>query len=96
MADKKPAPKKQPETLAEQILAKQIDLIEAKRALAAGELQNPRVIKNLKKDIARLLTKLNSEKGKGAAGDDGSVGAPRDEGKPSVLPHKRSAKEEEK
>ena len=59
--DKKAVVKKQPETLPEQILAKQLDLLEAKKSLAAGELQNPRVIKSLKKDIARLLTKLNTK-----------------------------------
>ena len=64
MADKKTTTKKQPETLNEQVLAKQLDLIEAKKSLAAGELQNPRVIKSLKKDIARLLTKINSHKEK--------------------------------
>jgi ribosomal protein L29 len=64
MADKKPEPKQQSATLQEQILAKQLDLIEAKKSLAAKELQNPRAIKNLKKDIARLLTKLNNDKGK--------------------------------
>ncbi|MCL2869899.1 50S ribosomal protein L29 [Candidatus Saccharibacteria bacterium] len=86
MADKKVTTvKKQPGTLQEQLLSKQLDLIEAKKSLAAGELQNPRAIKNLKKDIARLLTKLNSNKGKGAA-----------EAADSAEPKPTSGKKEEK
>lgn len=38
----------------------------------------------------------NSKKGKGAAGASDSLRAPRDEGKPSVVSHKRSAKKETK
>jgi large subunit ribosomal protein L17 len=37
-----------------------------------------------------------TQKGKGATGASGSASAPRDEGKPSVVPHKRSVKEESK
>lgn len=40
------------------IAAKQTDLVEAKRSLAAGDLLNPRVITATRRDIARLKTKL--------------------------------------
>ncbi len=49
-------------TLAEQLIAKRSDLLEARKSLAAGELVNPRVIGTYRKDIARLLTNINAQK----------------------------------
>lgn len=59
------APKKAEATkksLQEQLAEKRVDLHEAKKSLAAGELVNPRVISALRKDIARLLTNINAQK----------------------------------
>ena len=44
------------EELRTEIAAKSADLARAKRGLVAGELQNPRVITNTRKEIARLMT----------------------------------------
>ena len=46
----------------DQLVAKRSDLMTARKSQAAGELVNPRIIGTLKKDIARLLTKLNAQK----------------------------------
>lgn len=51
-------------SLDERIAVKKVELIEAKKGLSGGTLQNPHVIGKIKKEIARLLTKKNSE-GKG-------------------------------
>jgi len=58
---KKAAPKAE-KTLVEQLSEKRSDLLEAKKSHAAGELINPRVLTSTRKDIARLLTKINAEK----------------------------------
>jgi ribosomal protein L29 len=58
---KKAAPKAE-KTLVEQLFEKRNDLLEAKKSHAAGELINPRVLTTTRKDIARLLTKINAEK----------------------------------
>lgn len=50
------------ETPQQQLATKRADLAEARKSLAAGELVNPRVIKQYKKDIARILTTINAEK----------------------------------
>jgi large subunit ribosomal protein L29 len=63
---KKAAPKKAEKveaSLTEQLALKRTDLLEAKKSLAAGELVNPRVVKAHRKDIARLLTKINAQEG---------------------------------
>lgn len=55
------------EQLSEDLAVKQQELIDARRGLAAGELQNPRVITKTRKDIARLHTAIrvaeSAEKG---------------------------------
>jgi ribosomal protein L29 len=43
------------------LLAKQNDLIEAKRGLKLGELTNPRAITALRKEIARLHTAIRAD-----------------------------------
>lgn len=48
------------EQLAEELSAKQNDLIEARRSHAAGELINPRVLTSTKKEIARLHTAIRA------------------------------------
>lgn len=48
--------------LQKDLAAKRKDLIEAKRANAAGELVNPRAITVCRKEIARLLTEINQKK----------------------------------
>ena len=71
MADKKTTKKaeevKTVDQLQTELVAKQTDLIAARRGHAAGELANPRVLTSLKKEIARLHTairaaELDSEK----------------------------------
>lgn len=65
-ATKKAAPKKAEVvelTLEQQLAAKRTDLLEARKSLAAGELVNPQVIKNYRRDIARLLTQINAQEG---------------------------------
>jgi ribosomal protein L29 len=64
MADKKTTKKatevKTIETLQAELLAKQTEMLEAKRGLAAGELANPRVITATRKEIARLHTAIRA------------------------------------
>lgn len=45
----------------ELLAAKQIELLEARKSNIAGELVNPRVITNTRKEIARLLTAIRAE-----------------------------------
>ncbi|MDO4712592.1 MAG: 50S ribosomal protein L29 [Candidatus Saccharibacteria bacterium] len=49
------------EELQKQLAEKRSDLIEAKRSHAAGELVNPKALRSLRKDIARLLTQINEK-----------------------------------
>ena len=49
------------EELKKQLSEKRNDLIEAKRSHAAGELVNPKALRSLRKDIARLLTQINEK-----------------------------------
>lgn len=44
-----------------ELLAKQTDLIQAKRGNKMGELTNPRVITSLRKEIARLHTAIRAD-----------------------------------
>jgi ribosomal protein L29 len=64
MADKKTTKKatevKTIETLRTELAAKQANMLEAKRGLAAGELANPRVITATRKEIARLHTAIRA------------------------------------
>lgn len=65
MADKttKKAPAKQTEkTLQEQLKDARNDLLEAQKSHRSGELVNPKVLGGYRKEIARLMTKLNAEK----------------------------------
>ena len=50
------------EDLQKDLATKRQDLLEAKRANAAGELVNPRVITGYRKEVARLLTEINQKK----------------------------------
>lgn len=64
MAEKK-SPKKATEAknieaLQSELATKRQDLLEAQRGHAAGELANPRVLSATRKEIARLLTAINS------------------------------------
>ena len=45
--------------LHELLAEKRTELVAAHRSLAAGELPNPRVVANTKRDIARILTVIN-------------------------------------
>ena len=38
------------------------DLLQAKRSHAPGELVNPKALRSLRKEIARLLTQINNTK----------------------------------
>jgi len=69
MADKKTTVKKTAkpavevktiDQLQEELIAKQNDLLQARRGLAAGELANPRVLTTTKKEIARLHTAIRA------------------------------------
>jgi ribosomal protein L29 len=64
MADKKTTKKatevKTIETLRTELAAKQANMLEARRGLAAGELANPRVITATRKEIARLHTAIRA------------------------------------
>lgn len=47
-------------SLIEQVAQKRKDLLDAKKSHKAGELVNPRVLGEFRKDIARIMTKLNA------------------------------------
>ena len=50
--------------LKKELTEKRNDLLQAKRSHAAGELVNPKVLRSLRKDIARLLTQINEKESK--------------------------------
>ncbi|HET7630149.1 MAG TPA: 50S ribosomal protein L29 [Candidatus Saccharimonadales bacterium] len=52
-------PEQTSKQLQEQLAKLKVELLEAKQSLAAGELVNPRVVTKTRKDIARVMTKLN-------------------------------------
>ena len=54
VAAKNPTEVKTVEQLREELATKTVDLLQAKRGNAAGELTNPRVITVTRKEIARL------------------------------------------
>jgi ribosomal protein L29 len=64
MADKKTTKKaeevKTIDQLRTELVAKQSELLEARRGHAAGELANPRVLTSTKKEIARLHTAIRA------------------------------------
>lgn len=65
MADKptKKAPTEKAEkTLQEQLAEVRQDLLDAQKTHRSGELVNPKVIARYRKQIARLMTKLNATK----------------------------------
>ena len=48
--------------LNKELAEKRNDLLQAKRSHAAGELVNPKALRSLRKEIARLLTQINNTK----------------------------------
>ena len=48
--------------LKKELAEKRNDLLQAKRSYAAGELVNPKALRSLRKEIARLLTQINNTK----------------------------------
>ena len=48
--------------LKKELAEKRNDLLQAKRSHAAGELVNPKALRSLRKEIARLLTHINNTK----------------------------------
>ncbi len=60
MADKKPSTKKAEKTLAELLAEARQALLDAKKSLKAGELVNPRAVTVARKEVARILTKINA------------------------------------
>ena len=50
--------------LKKELAEKRDDLLQAKRSHAAGELVNPKALRSLRKDIARLLTQINEKESK--------------------------------
>lgn len=64
-AVKKAAPKKAAvaeKSLQEQLVEKRADLLGYQKSHAAGELVNPRAITAARKEVARIMTKINQEK----------------------------------
>ena len=61
---KKAAVVKTVDDLKKEIAEKRNDLLQAKRSHAAGELVNPKALRSLRKDIARLLTQINEKESK--------------------------------
>lgn len=59
---KKTAVKKAEKTLVEQLADARNDLLKAKKSHRSGELVNPRVLGSYRKEIARIMTKINAEK----------------------------------
>ena len=49
-------------SLEEQLTSKKAELLTAQQGLGST-LQNPHAIKGIKKDIARIMTKINATKG---------------------------------
>ena len=66
MAEKKKSVKaavvKTIDDLKKELAEKRNDLLQAKRSHAAGELVNPKALRSLRKEIARLLTQINNTK----------------------------------
>lgn len=50
-------------SLTDQLVRKRTELADAKKSHAAGELVNPRILTQTRKEIARLLTTINAQKG---------------------------------
>lgn len=50
------------DNLKKELAEKRNDLLQAKRSHAAGELVNPKALRSLRKEIARLLTQINNTK----------------------------------
>lgn len=48
--------------LKKELAEKRNDSLQAKRSHAAGELVNPKALRSLRKEIARLLTQINNTK----------------------------------
>lgn len=48
--------------LKKELAEKRNDLLQAKRSHAAGELVDPKALRSLRKEIARLLTQINNTK----------------------------------
>lgn len=63
-AKKKAAVVKTVDDLKKEVAEKRHDLLQAKRSHAAGELVNPKALRSLRKDIARLLTQINEKESK--------------------------------
>lgn len=61
---KKAAVVKTVDDLKKEVAEKRNDLLQAKRSHAAGELVNPKALRSLRKDIARLLTQINEKESK--------------------------------
>ena len=61
---KKAAVVKTVDDLKKALAEKRHDLLQAKRSHAAGELVNPKALRSLRKDIARLLTQINEKESK--------------------------------
>ena len=59
---KKAAVVKTVDDLKKELAEKRNDLLQAKRSHAAGELVNPKALRSLRKEIARLLTQINNTK----------------------------------
>jgi ribosomal protein L29 len=59
-ATKKAEEVKTVKQLHDELATKRVDLLEAKRGHAAGELANPRVLTHTRKEIARLLTAIRA------------------------------------
>ena len=63
LTPKKAAKQATAKTDEQKLADKRAELLTAKKGLYDRTLQNPHKIKAIKKDIARLLTKINAKKG---------------------------------
>lgn len=55
--------------LTKDLLTMRQDLLDARKSNKSGEMVNPRVISKLRKDIARILTKIRQEEINSQKGD---------------------------
>ena len=61
VAKVKASAKKVEKSLVELLADARKDLLEAKKSLKAGELVNPRAVTAARKEVAKILTKINAE-----------------------------------
>ena len=61
--------------LPDQLKVKQNELLQTQKSLHDGTLHNPHAIKTIKREIARILTKMNSQTADNATANNEEKGA---------------------